>query len=228
MIRYCPALQRKVEESGRGKDTRNPFLPPEATLILSPIQDSHLLVFNKYCVMPNHLLLLTREFIRQEEPLELRDFVAAWRAMEMLPGRWMCFYNSGVESGASQPHRHLQMIPDSNPPITKAFKSDGSVTIYKDIVHRLVYFDDPSGDGWYEVYRKMRTILPTEASSYSLLFTREWMLMVPRYRECYQKMSFSTMAFAGYLLSCYPQDLDLLLGSDIEDIFNTLGYSINT
>jgi ATP adenylyltransferase len=48
------------------------------------------------------------------------------------------------------------------------------------------------------------------AGSYNLLVTRRWMLLVPRVRECFQSISFNSLAFAGALLVQDPRQLDQL------------------
>ena len=48
------------------------------------------------------------------------------------------------------------------------------------------------------------------AGSYNLLVTRRWMLLVPRMRECFQSISFNSLAFAGALLVQDPAQMDEL------------------
>jgi ATP adenylyltransferase len=243
VVRYCPALRAKGSEGSgggggggggggvprrEGEQKRNPFLPPEPALKLAALEDTHTLLFNKYCVVPKHLLLISNDFVRQEEPLEFKDFVACERTLDMLDdGGWLFFYNSGKESGASQSHRHLQLIPDDKPPVTASFVKDG-VSAYKGMLHGLVRIAD-DGEGvagsWYEAYDSLRKILPAEDTSYSMLFTRTWMLMIPRRRERYEGISFNSLAFAGYILACHRQDFDFILHqSNPIDILKELAF----
>lgn len=105
-----------------------------------PWKPSHTLVLNKFPVIPNHFILATRDWESQTDLLEPGDLEAtyeclkAWDDSEQacngngdgtLNGsreggggngkgngkRLFAFFNSGEESGASQPHRHLQFLP---------------------------------------------------------------------------------------------------------------------
>ena len=84
-----------------------------------PENPSHALVLNKFPVIPNHFILATTEWKPQTDLLEKSDLEAtyaclkAWneRNTEGPPKRLFGFFNSGEDSGASQPHRHLQFLP---------------------------------------------------------------------------------------------------------------------
>ncbi|CBN77659.1 Ap4A phosphorylase II [Ectocarpus siliculosus] len=71
---------------------------------------SHSLVLNKFNTVRNHALIITTEFQSQQEALTEEDFGAWYRVVEELPG--VGFYNSAVDAGASQRHKHMQVIPD--------------------------------------------------------------------------------------------------------------------
>ena len=57
---------------------------------------------------PSHVLVCTQEFISQTEPLNVKDFAAIAEIMMSL-GPCLAFYNFGVHSGRSQPHKHVQV-----------------------------------------------------------------------------------------------------------------------
>lgn len=101
---------RKQQEQARasGKPA-NPFLPYEPDLFVSHLSDTHLCLLNKYNVVDHHLLIVTRAFEEQENWLNYRDFEALWTCMAEVDG--LAFYNGGRSAGASQPHKHLQLVP---------------------------------------------------------------------------------------------------------------------
>jgi sulfate adenylyltransferase (ADP) / ATP adenylyltransferase len=76
-------------------------------------------VLNKYPVISRHSILTTIGFKKQTDFLESQDLdvtyscLQAWEAesTEASPSRLFAFFNSGEHSGASQPHRHLQILP---------------------------------------------------------------------------------------------------------------------
>ena len=93
------------------KEWRNPFLPPDNDLFVCHLSSSHSLVLNKFNIVPHHARVITREFIPQEEPLTAADFSATWQVMHAVPGGGLMYFNRGPMSGASQPHKHLQIVP---------------------------------------------------------------------------------------------------------------------
>lgn len=84
-------------------------------------------MLNKFPVIPNHFILATKRFEKQTDLLEKEDLGIAYACLEAWddPGhadendvteekeerRLFAFFNSGEESGASQPHRHIQFLP---------------------------------------------------------------------------------------------------------------------
>lgn len=76
-------------------------------------------MLNKYPVIPRHSIISTIGFKKQTDFLEDRDLdvtyscLQAWQAesTEESPSQLFAFFNSGAHSGASQPHRHLQLLP---------------------------------------------------------------------------------------------------------------------
>jgi ATP adenylyltransferase len=93
------------------KEWKNPFLPPEKDLFVCHLSETHSLVLNKFNILPHHALVITREFIPQEDPLTAADFTATWQVMEAMPSGGLAYFNRGPVSGASQPHKHMQIIP---------------------------------------------------------------------------------------------------------------------
>lgn len=110
LVRAVSSLERKkrVQERPSGKD-HNPFLPPEPALTLGAISDTHLCLLNKFNVLEQHLLIVTRRFEHQESLLDRADFEALCLVLQGIDG--LGFYNGRAAAGASQPHKHLQLVP---------------------------------------------------------------------------------------------------------------------
>ncbi len=87
----------------------NPFLPYDPAMFVADISDTHVCLLNKYNVVENHILIVTRQFIEQETLLTYDDFAALWACLLEIDG--LAFYNSGAAAGASQRHKHLQLMP---------------------------------------------------------------------------------------------------------------------
>ncbi|KAL0578298.1 bifunctional AP-4-A phosphorylase/ADP sulfurylase [Marasmius crinis-equi] len=141
-IRLCPALQQKPslptphfeakpvplnEEDTPKKD--DPFAPPyNSGLFVGYLRDAryeeeeYAVLLNKYSVVPEHFLLVTKEFRSQSSPPSPDDLVSAYALLAAARKKhknMIAFYNCGELSGASQPHKHLQLleVEDDGPPI---------------------------------------------------------------------------------------------------------------
>ncbi|KAL4435689.1 hypothetical protein ABPG74_018240 [Tetrahymena malaccensis] len=102
-------LDKKPLGSSRGQ-TSNPFLPPfEDGLFVQELSKTHTLLFNKYAVVKNHMLVVTTQFEYQNSLINQNDFSAAHKVLLTLNGFW--FFNSGPDAGASQQHKHMQVMP---------------------------------------------------------------------------------------------------------------------
>lgn len=104
----------------------DPFENPSPELLLASIPPSsptHALVLNKFPVIPNHFILATKAWKAQTDLLEPADLEATYECLRAWANptnlnpskststRLFAFFNSGEDSGASQPHRHLQFLP---------------------------------------------------------------------------------------------------------------------
>ncbi|KAL8369956.1 hypothetical protein RB595_000353 [Gaeumannomyces hyphopodioides] len=95
----------------------DPFADPPAALVVAKLDPpSHVLVLNKFAIVPEHFILATASFEPQTHLLSAADLAAARACVDAYDaaaadGRLFVFFNSGPHSGASQPHRHLQLLP---------------------------------------------------------------------------------------------------------------------
>ncbi len=218
------ARSRQDADAKAGKKA-NPFLPPERELTVGAITETHTAILNKFNVVEHHLLIVTNHFEDQDLLLTLRDFEALWLCMTEYDS--LGFYNGGREAGASQQHKHLQLVPlplapggpavpiDSLLPRSGPRNSPKTVPAFS-FLHSFVRLDPgpaiPSGNAarkLFELYalmlRQVNLTPPdpnkptTQSRPYCLLVTREWMLLVPRSREFFEDISFNSLAFAGSL-----------------------------
>ncbi|MEH2317741.1 ATP adenylyltransferase family protein [Nostoc sp.] len=103
------AKEKQEKQSAISSQEFNPFLPYEEDLFVADISDTHVCILNKFNVVDYHLLIITRGFEEQESLLTLEDFTAMWACLADFDG--LAFYNSGKTAGASQRHKHLQLVP---------------------------------------------------------------------------------------------------------------------
>ncbi|MGF1569660.1 MAG: DUF4922 domain-containing protein [Nodosilinea sp.] len=108
LARKQSASQAQAAQSKVGKAV-NPFLPYDDDLFVANLSPTHLCLLNKYNVVDHHILIVTRTFEDQDTWLTLADFEALTLAMADIDG--LAFYNGGRLAGASQAHKHLQLMP---------------------------------------------------------------------------------------------------------------------
>jgi ATP adenylyltransferase len=215
-VRLAEGLERKAEATvTRRQHQIDPFLPYDEDLFVAPLSESHVCLLNKFNVLDHHLLVVTREYEDQDEPLNLRDFEALWACLVEIEG--LGFYNGGEVGGASQRHKHFQMVPGAlgpgpdpvpiEPAIRAArFAGDLGTTDALPFGHAIARLHAPleAGARAHEslaAYEAMRHALQHEhGDPYNLLVTREWMLLVPRARERWGRVSVNALGFAGALL----------------------------
>ncbi|KAG0173765.1 bifunctional AP-4-A phosphorylase/ADP sulfurylase [Apophysomyces sp. BC1015] len=114
-ITFVPSLAKKptsddTKQTEPKEKKANPFLPPDPALVVKEL-DHHRIVLNKFCVVPHHILVVTKEFKEQTQPLFPLDLYATWETMAAIGPSAVAFYNCGPNSGASQPHKHVQIMP---------------------------------------------------------------------------------------------------------------------
>jgi ATP adenylyltransferase len=225
LVRQVSSLTRKEQQHEEARKRRtekrphaNPFLPYEPDLFVADISDTHIALLNKFNVIDHHLLIVTREFERQEALLDLADFEALITCMAEFDG--IGFYNAGTEAGASQPHKHLQIAPlplgDTDPPvpIEPLLGSDERLPDLP-FLHAFARFDTDEltrADAAKLALSRYRALLEAagvgtveidrascHATPYNLLVTRRWMLLVPRSQERVEGVSVNALGFAGSL-----------------------------
>jgi ATP adenylyltransferase len=236
LVRTVSSLRRKEADKRRRADQggaegkpANPFLPPEVELTVAQVPPAHVAVLNKFNVLPEHLLLVTRAFEHQETLLTPTDFRALLACMAEYDA--LGFYNGGAVAGASQPHKHLQLVPlpfaEEGPalPVEPLLTGDGPICPQLPFAHAFGRLGVPTGadhlgraaevaHGLYLDLLERIGIRPVEregdsrqSAPYNLLLARGWMLAVPRVEECFEGISVNALGFAG---SLFVKDRDQL------------------
>lgn len=209
----------------------NPFLPPfEPGLHVCDLSTTHTVLLNKFPVLDEHLLIVTREYASQVGSLTDADFAAALHMLHA--GDGLVFYNGGPEAGASQPHRHLQWAPlplgpvgerlAVRPWLTSALLEDGighnPDLPFPHAVARMPSAwwsrqPDDHGAALRRLYLRLWAHLGEDATGsvqpgpFNLLSTREWVWLVPRTRDGVEGLSVNALGFAGCLLAGDAQRL---------------------
>ena len=216
----------------------NPFLPWDQRLEVERIGDSHVVILNKYPVQSAHMLLITQTWQPQTGWLSLDD----WRALALVDatttGLW--FFNSGPNAGASQPHRHLQLLPRAaGEPICarqdwfRHCAADPTALADDPLFRssRVAPLTSPlTGETLHRIYLSLAGELglgsPSNDScprgAYNLLLSRQWMAIVRRQTEGIRGFSVNALGFAGSLLSTDESDREWIQRSGPEALLRAV------
>jgi ATP adenylyltransferase len=206
-VRVAEALRRKPRGlEPAGGHAANPFLPFDPELFVGDVSRTHVALLNKFPVIADHLLVVTRAFEEQESPLGAADFGALARCLDELGG--LAFYNAGAAAGASQRHKHLQLVPLRAPLeaiLAEAARAGLERAPRLPWAHGVAATGEVAGAA--PRYRALLAALGLDAPRrpYNLLLTRDWMCVVPRAREHFgdapPRVSVNALGFAGALFA---------------------------
>lgn len=229
VIRSVSSLARKPLALSREKPTAatpvNPFLPFDPELFVADISTTHVALLNRFNVVANHLIIATRRFVPQEVLLDGEDFAALGACLMQLDG--LGFYNAGAAAGASQPHKHLQMIPLPLGSGGASTPIDEALSVMRDrrgiltapglpFRHSFAWLEDRMFEhpptaaarmsslyadllARIEVTHVVREGQRYTSAPWNLLITRRWMLVVPRVCERFEGVAINALGFAGSL-----------------------------
>jgi len=211
----------------------NPFLPWDPNLAVQAMGSTHLVLLNKYPVQRGHLLLISQQWQPQAGWLTAADWQAVAALAADTPGLW--FFNSAAAAGASQPHRHLQLLPRSPaellcplaPMLERQLAGEAPRWPWGYRLDRRraggasgETAEDPqrSATELERIYHQHAQALGlgsphTDAMPrhpYNLLFCADWFMTVRRIREHWAGFSLNALAFGGYLLLTEGSDLPWL------------------
>jgi sulfate adenylyltransferase (ADP) / ATP adenylyltransferase len=200
LVRTASTLTAKSAAPPRA----DPLGDYEPDLYVGEVGSTHYALLNKYPVMADHLLVVTRRFASQEELLDASDFAALAALLGELD--WLAFYNGGRVAGASQARKHLQLVP-----LPLAAEVETPVPLeprYGALPFQHAYAPLSSMADMERTYQQLVARWP--GAPYNLLATRRWMLVVPRRQEHYGTISINALGFAGSLFVRNRAELELV------------------
>lgn len=217
-VRVITALAMKSLNTAANSNT-DPFLPYDPDLFVAEISPTHVALLNKFNVVDHHLVIATRSFEPQEALLTREDCAALLICLAEIDG--LGFYNAGPKAGASQRHKHLQLIPLSSSteprlpvePLLRSVKMTGATGTVPGLpfLHAYAPMDpawlDPRNDSassmrscYHSLLRNVGLSVEAPSTPYNLLVTRRWLLLAPRSEEYFEGISINALGFAGALL----------------------------
>ena len=236
VLRTVSSLARK-DKARHVAAAGDPLGDYDCSLFVGDLAPSHYVLLNKFQLLAGHVLLVTRSFERQERLLTVEDFAALITCLSEVDG--LAFYNGGVEAGASQRHKHLQLVPlpltrespdevpmervlgsGSRLPFRHAFARLAPQStahelhaLYCDLLHRCGISAVATEEG------------EVQSAPYNLLMRRGWMLVVPRSRECFESISVNGLGFAGSLFLRSQEELDSVRAIGPMQVLRFAGYA---
>ena len=196
-------ILKKISTS---KTQGNPFLPYDEDMFVSKVGENHVCLLNKFPVLSPHILICSNEFIEQRSPLSLLDF-EAW-CLGFSDGDELGFYNGGKEAGASQPHRHMQLVKGTCP-LNEAIAS-GEL----EFAHRVYYHDELSASLLFENYiqgmQELELYREDVCLPYNLLLTKDWFVIIPRSKVKSSEIFLNGLNYAGYFLLKSEEQLEVI------------------
>ena len=214
-------LSRTPKHLRSGGPKPNPFLPWDPALEVQRLGEEHVVILNKFPVERGHLLLITQQWQPQAGWLADTDWQALASVEADTPGLW--FFNSCAAAGASQPHRHLQLLPRSEAEASCPLAGlclqqlDGLARRWP-WAYRLTR---RSASGTPRAARELQALYlqhakalglgdpsqsPVPRQPYNLLFDRHWLMTIRRTREHWAGFSVNALGFAGCLLITETSD----------------------
>ena len=202
----------------------NPFNPWEKILEIEKIGKNHQLILNKYPVQKGHILLITNTWKPQNGWLDISDWIAIQEVNKDTSGLW--FFNSSPIAGASQPHRHFQLLRRSEGEMTcpreqwfldLKFSKESRSKLKRNIISSKFNFFENS-TSIYNLYLDLSKKLGLGDPNYdvkpkypyNLLITNQWIAIIKRRNDHIHGFSINGLGFAGYLLVTEKSDIKFL------------------
>ena len=220
---------RELDTSGFKKKNsygpkHNPFNPWDEILEIDKIGTNHQLILNKYPVQKGHILLITNTWRPQDGWLDINDWIAIQMVNNDTSGLW--FFNSSPIAGASQPHRHFQLLRRDQGEITcprEKWFLDLEICNDKDsklkknvVVSEFNFLDNAINiyNLYLELSKKIGLGNPIKDEKprfpYNILITNNWIAIIKRKYDHVHGFSVNGLGFAGYLLVTEKSNINYL------------------
>ncbi|EWC48380.1 hypothetical protein DRE_02149 [Drechslerella stenobrocha 248] len=244
-FQLAPALLKKPILSRHAPDRSKPYGPfsnPDPNFVVAQIDDTHTLIFSKFCVPRPHLVLHTNVFALQTDDLTASDLSSAWRTLGVFAAApAMMIYNCGVDAGSSQGHKHMQVFP--KPDIRKfqlfpdrcraMLPKEGVVTLpdtpYKHYVVALP--NEPSQDDIVGRHNKVVELAKAalgkdEGAAYNIVMTKDWVMAIPRRSKGNEGVGANAAGMMGMIWVGSQEERDCWTTFGLTRYLQTLGVPV--
>ncbi|CAG8981592.1 hypothetical protein HYALB_00009471 [Hymenoscyphus albidus] len=205
-FRIAPSWKTKPilqpNDPGRTQD-RGAFADDDPDFFLEHVGPSHTLILNKFCVVRPQYVLHTTAFEPQYDKLSVADFKAAWSVLSRLESEHIVIFNCGVDAGASQGHKHLQIVPAREEfnlfPDVLGIDHESCTVPGIPFRHAVQRLPSPTSTAdVVEMYKQLIEIAGVkETPAHNVILTPDWLLVIPRSHARDGKLAASAASMVG-------------------------------
>ena len=170
------------------KFKKDPLLPPfDPSLHICDLLGgpNHHLLVNKFMQKRGHIVISSIDpAADQGAPLNDEDFAVFSKVLLAFGCKGICYYNSGIESGCTQLHKHVQFVPTSEKPLFDAMVAGEKLPF---VYHATkLKGSSPSliGDAYRELMEKAKH--DPEHPAYNFIVSDGKAVFVPRRKARHQ------------------------------------------
>ena len=161
----------------------NPLLPPFDTDIhvcdLNEGAHHHILI-NKFMQCKGHIVISSMEKdAEQGSDLNISDFCAFEQVFSSFNYDGILYYNSGKNSGCTQPHKHIQYTPIKETPILESMSKNEKLPFY---YHVKKIDGQITSEKMFSVYKDLLETAKEDPphDSYNFIISNGYAFYVPR------------------------------------------------
>lgn len=158
------------------KHKKDPLLPPYEPHVLIQTTKTHYIILNKFMFLPGHIVISSKSHSEiQGMPLVYSDFEALSRVFHGFNDTGLGYYNSGINSGCTQMHKHLQYLPIKEAPMMDSMINQSTLP-FRYYSQKLNNYE-PSGlqEGYEKLMEKANF-----KGGYNFAIRNGYALLVPR------------------------------------------------
>ena len=158
---------------------KEPLLPPfDEGLYVCDVAEHYILI-NKFMQKRGHIVISSKDVTAdQGERLTNSDFLAFEKILCEFGGQGICYYNSGIESGCTQLHKHLQFLPTGKKPLFDAMTANQDLPF----IYHATKLKDGTASAIAEVYSELMDRAKHDPShpAYNFIVSDGKAVLVPR------------------------------------------------
>ncbi|RPB16512.1 hypothetical protein P167DRAFT_532063, partial [Morchella conica CCBAS932] len=210
---------------------------PPSHIITTSTAPHFRIILNKFCAVENQVLLISIAPRFQTEPLDADELAVVGTVLRRLGKEQIAFYNCGKESGASQPHKHVQVVALGEAAFGGLYpgrverREDGGLTHHPDVPYTHFIAHPPpkaTGKQLHHLFAALlaatkRALGNPEMPHYNFLMTTEWMVMVPRTRGECDGVGVNSLGMMGVLWLGDDEQLEVWKGIGFDEFLGRVG-----